>query len=48
MVFGPDGKFVFKTVYKYDAAGRLEEETHLTKDDEIINKVVYQYDPSGK
>src|SRR3982074_1205836 len=32
VVFGPDEKFLFKSVYKYDAAGRLEEETHLGKD----------------
>lgn len=27
VVFGPDDKFVSKTAYKYDAAGRLEGET---------------------
>src|SRR5262245_62849619 len=27
VVFGPDDKFLFKTAYKYDAAGRLEQET---------------------
>src|SRR5882724_7281228 len=48
IVFGPDGRFLFKSIYKYDAAGRLEEETHLGKDDAVVNKIVYKYDPKGK
>ncbi len=48
VVFGPDEKFVFKTLYKYGEGGRLEEETHLNKDGGLINKVVYKYDPRGK
>jgi hypothetical protein len=39
VVFGPDEKFLFNSVYKYDAAGRLEEETHLGKDDALISKI---------
>lgn len=27
VVFGPNEKFLFKTVYKFDAAGQLEQET---------------------
>ena len=48
VVFGPDEKFVFKTLYKYGDGGRLEEETHLNKDGGLINKVVYKYDSRGK
>jgi hypothetical protein len=33
---------------KYDAADWLEQETRLAKDDSVINKIVYQYDPVGK
>jgi hypothetical protein len=48
VVFGPDEKFLFKSAYKYDAAGRMEEETHLSKNDALINKIVYKYSPAGK
>jgi len=40
--FGPDEKFLFKSIYKYDGTGRLEQETHLAKDDSVINKIVYK------
>jgi hypothetical protein len=26
----------------------MAQETHLAKDDSLINKIVYQYDPKGK
>src|SRR6266576_902429 len=45
--FGPDEKFLFKSVYKYDAAGRLEQETHLAKDDSVINKIITSTAPPG-
>ena len=48
IVFGPDGRFLFKSTYKYDAADRLEEETHLGIDDAVVNKIVYKYDAKGK
>ncbi len=48
IVFGPDGKFLFKSIYKCDAAGRVEQETHLAKDDAVINKIVYKYNSAGK
>src|SRR5260370_5087052 len=48
IVFGPDGRFLFKSTYKYDAAYRLEEETHLGIDDAVVNKIVYKYDAKGK
>jgi hypothetical protein len=38
---------LFKTLYKYDAAGRLERETHLAKDDRVIQTLVYRYDAQG-
>ena len=48
VVFGPDGKFVFKTLYKYGDGGRLEEETHLNEQGGMINRVLYKYDSRGK
>lgn len=43
-VFGPAERFLFKTLYKYDNAGRLQEETQLTKENVMKNKLVYSYD----
>ena len=48
LIFGPGEKFRFKALYKYDAAGRLNEETHLTKDEVLVNRIVYRYSASGK
>ena len=48
MSFGPDGKFLFKALYKYDSAGRPERETHLAKDDSVISQIVYKYGSDGK
>ena len=43
------GQFRFKALYnKYDAAGRLQEETHLGKDDAVLSKIVYSYNQAGK
>ena len=43
-VFGPRDDLRFKTSYKYDASGRLEEETQLTKEGAVKNRIVYSYD----
>ena len=32
----------------HDGAGRMEQETQLSKDDQILNRIVYSYDSSGK
>jgi hypothetical protein len=48
LIFGPGEKFQFKALYKYDAAGRVNEETHLTKDEVLVNRIVYKYSASGK
>ena len=48
LVYGPDEKFLFKSVYKYTPEGRLDQETHLKQDDTFINKIVYSYDSSGR
>jgi hypothetical protein len=39
---------MFETLHKYDVAGRLEQEARLAKDDSLINKIIYKYDPAGK
>ena len=44
---GLDGAFRFKTAYRYDAAGRLAEETQLDKDDAVRHKIVYAFDAEG-
>jgi hypothetical protein len=48
MISDAGGQFRFKALYKYDATGRLQEETHLGKDDAILNKIVHSYDQAGK
>jgi hypothetical protein len=47
-VFGPDGRFRFNSYYKYDAVGRLQEETQRRDDDTLVAKIVYTYDAAGK
>lgn len=47
-VFGVGNKFQFNTSYKYDANGRLFEETRLTKENAVQLKLVYDYDGAGK
>ncbi len=44
------GQFRFRALYnKYDAAGRLREETHhLGKDDAVLSKIVSGYNQAGK
>src|SRR5260221_916566 len=39
VVFGPDENFLFKTLYKFDFAGRLEEETNLHTQVPVFNKL---------
>src|SRR2546421_7400779 len=41
VVSGPDGKFLYKSVYKYTPEGRLDQEMHLGKNDAVVNKIVY-------
>jgi hypothetical protein len=48
LVYGPDEKFLFKSVYKYTPEGRLDQETHLKQDDTFINKIVYSYGSTGR
>jgi hypothetical protein len=48
LVYGPGDKFLFKSTYKYTPEGRLDQETHLTKDDAVLNKIVYNYDTNGR
>jgi len=48
MHYGPDDKFLFKSVYKYSAGGRLDQELHLNGKDALVNKLVYTYDANGR
>jgi YD repeat-containing protein len=48
VVSGPDGKFLYKSVFKYAGDGRLDEETHLDKGNVLVNRLVYSYDPNGR
>ena len=43
-IFGPDGRLRFKSRYKYDGAGRLQEETQSAEDGTLLHKIVYSYD----
>ncbi|HEX4665962.1 MAG TPA: hypothetical protein VH207_05135 [Chthoniobacterales bacterium] len=48
----PDGfragrELRFKTVYRFDAAGRLTEKQHLGNDGTLQNKLVYSCDAAG-
>jgi hypothetical protein len=45
-VFAANGTFRFKTRYKY-VAGRLAQETQLSKDNSVQSKIVYNYDALG-
>ena len=47
-VYGPDDQFRFRTLYKYDASGKIMQETQLGKDDAVRNKIVYAYDKVGR
>jgi hypothetical protein len=47
-VLGPDRKLRFKSRYKYDKSGRLEEETQLNEADAVLHRLVYNYDAAGK
>jgi YD repeat-containing protein len=46
-VCGPKDEFRFFALYKYDAENRLSEETHLDKDQRLVGKIVFLYDPAG-
>lgn len=46
-VFAPNGAFRFKTLYRYNTAGELAEETQLDKDDAVRHKIVYAFDAEG-
>lgn len=48
-IFDPDGKLRSTSLYKYDKAGRVVEETQLGKNDAVLHKIAYSYDPeTGK
>lgn len=48
-IFDPDGRLRSKSLYKYDKAGRVVEETQLGKNDVVLHKIAYSYDPqTGK
>ncbi len=44
----PTSNAAVRVTVSLDAAGRLEQESHLTKDDAVVNKIVYKYDAAGK
>jgi YD repeat-containing protein len=46
-VFGPKEQFRFILQNKYDASNHLIEETHFTKDQSVIGKIVFRYDAAG-
>jgi hypothetical protein len=47
-VMDAKGQFRFNSIYKYDGSGRLQEESHVGKDEALINRLVYSYDAAGK
>jgi len=47
-IYGPDEQLRFKTLYKYDAAGRLSQETQLNKDGPLQHRLVHAYDKNGR
>jgi len=47
-VYGPDDQLRLKTLYKYDDAGRLNQETQFSKDDAVQHKLIYAYDKIGR
>lgn len=46
-VFAANGTFRFKTLYRYNTAGQLAEESHLDKSDAVQHRIVYSFDPAG-
>jgi YD repeat-containing protein len=48
VAIGPDGKFLYKSIYRYTADGRLDQESHLNKNDVLVNKIVYNYGADGR
>ena len=47
-IMGPGDKFRYKALYKYNEAGKVAEEAHLTREDLLINKIVFHYDAAGR
>jgi hypothetical protein len=47
-VWGPKEQFRFVAKYRYDVSNRLVEETHLSRDETVIGRLVYRYDPAGR
>lgn len=47
-IMGPGDKFRYKSLYKYNESGKMTEEAHLTREDVLINKIVFHYDASGR
>jgi len=48
IVYTPDNRPLYKSVYKRDAMGRVSEEDDSKMDDTPIGRFVYEYAPSGK
>ncbi len=47
-IMGPGEKFRYKSLYKYNVAGKMIEEAHLTREDVLINKIAFHYDAAGR
>ena len=46
-VLGPKGEFRFLAQYKYDGSNHLTEEVHVDKKQNVIGKILFQYDAAG-
>lgn len=47
-ICGPDGTVRFKADYRYNSAGRLEEERQVSTSGRLIHRLVYHFDKSGR
>jgi len=47
-IYGPEERFRFNALYKYDAAGRLIQESQLNREGVLQNKIIYSYDKAGR
>ena len=48
VVYTPDNRPAFKTVYKRDDFSRVTEEDDYTMNDQLLRRFVYQYGADGK
>ncbi|MGI9114941.1 MAG: hypothetical protein DLM52_02340 [Chthoniobacterales bacterium] len=46
-VLGPKGEFRFVAQYKYDASNHLSEEVRVDKEENVVGRIVFQYDAGG-